>query len=73
MNTMNAWLDTLRRYLKSPEFDARKHGVIEQAKRLQVLLEKSYPLEFLAPLLLRLYLVSGPGVLDGGHQKVREL
>ena len=57
MNTMNAWLDTVRRYLKSPEFDARKHEVIEQAKRLHVLLEKSYSLDFLAPLLLRLYLV----------------
>ena len=57
MNTINAWLDTIRRYLKSPEFDARKQGVIGQAKRIQVLLEKSYSLDFLAPLLLRLYLV----------------
>jgi putative oxidoreductase len=57
MDTMNAWLDNLRRYLKSPEFDARKHEIIEQAKRLQLLLEKSYSLEFLAPLLLRLYLI----------------
>ena len=57
MNTMIAWLDTFRRYLKSPDFDARKQEGIEQAKRLQVLLEKIYPLGFLAPLLLRLYLV----------------
>ena len=57
MNTINERLNTLRRYLKSAEFDARKHEVIEQAKRLQRLLEKGYSLECRAPLLLRLYLV----------------
>ncbi|MFM2006685.1 MAG: hypothetical protein RLZZ09_2340 [Pseudomonadota bacterium] len=57
MNTLNEWLDAIRRYLNTPEFIAHKQRGIEKARTLQRMLEKSYPLDYLAPLLLRLYLV----------------
>jgi uncharacterized membrane protein YphA (DoxX/SURF4 family) len=56
MHTFNKWLDELRRYLQTPEFSARRQQVIELAKSLQQRLDKTAQLDFLAPLLLRLYL-----------------
>jgi putative oxidoreductase len=57
MHKLNEWLDAFRQYLKTPEFAARRQQAIETAKQLQLMLDKAYPLDFLAPLLLRLYLV----------------
>ena len=57
MDSFSQRLDDLRRYLKTPEFAARKQHAIEVCQSLQRSLEKSFQLDFLAPLLLRLYLV----------------
>ena len=70
MDSFSQRLDDLRRYLKTPEFAARKQHAIEVCQSLLRSLEKSFQVDFCPP---AASLVPGSGVLDGRHQEVCQL
>ncbi len=56
MNGPTAWLESLRAYLASPAGIAWRQRWIERGRRCQRQMDRLQGLDFLAPLLLRLYL-----------------
>jgi putative oxidoreductase len=57
MQQPSTWFADFQNYLRSPEFASRKQATIARCRQLQLLLDPVCTLDFLAPLLVRLYLV----------------
>ena len=56
MDSLLTWLAKFEAYLHTPEFAQRKQAVIDRCGQWQRLLDRTHTLDFLAPLLVRLYL-----------------
>ena len=56
MNKLITWIESCLAYLRTPEFGARKETVIALCSKLQLQLDHARTLDFMAPLLVRLYL-----------------